>query len=85
MSSQVPPTEQGELQGTLNSLISITTIIGPLLMTNIFYWFTKKNAPVQFPGAPFVAGAVLCLLSAWMAYRFLHSHKVHNLKHESPG
>lgn len=77
MSSQVPPTEQGELQGTLNSLISITTIVGPLMMTNLFSWFTSKNAPVHFPGAPFIAGAILTLLSAWMAYRYLHSKKVH--------
>jgi MFS transporter, DHA1 family, tetracycline resistance protein len=75
MSSQVAPNEQGELQGTLNSLISITTIVGPLMMTNLFYWFTNKSAPVQFPGAPFIAGAVLMISSAWLAYRYLHSHK----------
>nr|AIA11735.1 Tetracycline_Resistance_MFS_Efflux_Pump [uncultured bacterium] len=76
MSAQVPATEQGELQGTLNSLISITTIAGPLMMTNLFYWFTNKNAPVRFPGAPFIAGAILTLMSAWIAYRYLHSKKV---------
>jgi MFS transporter, DHA1 family, tetracycline resistance protein len=77
MSGQVPPTEQGELQGTLNSFISITTIIGPLMMTNLFAYFTNKNAPIRFPGAPFIAGAVLTLISAWMAYRYLHSKHIH--------
>ena len=76
MSGQVPPTEQGELQGTLNSFISLTTIIGPLMMTNLFAYFTSKNAPIRFPGAPFIAGAILTLLSAWLAYRYLHrKHK----------
>jgi MFS transporter, DHA1 family, tetracycline resistance protein len=85
MSGHVPPNEQGELQGTLNSLISITTICGPLMMTNLFSWFTSKAAPVRFPGAPFIAAAILMLLSAWLAYRYLHSKKVPILKHESPG
>jgi MFS transporter, DHA1 family, tetracycline resistance protein len=85
MSSQVLPTEQGELQGTLNSLISLTTIVGPLMMTNLFAWFTSKAAPIRLPGAPFFAGALFCLLSAWLAYRYLHSKKVPILKHESPG
>jgi DHA1 family tetracycline resistance protein-like MFS transporter len=85
MSGQVPPDEQGELQGTLNSLISITTICGPLMMTNLFSWFTSKSAPVRFPGAPFIAASVLMLLSAWLAYRYLHSKKVAILKHESTG
>ena len=85
MSGQVPPNEQGELQGTLKSLISLTTIVGPLMMTNLFAWFTSKAAPVRFPGAPFIAGAILLLISAWLAYRYLHSQKVHILKHESPG
>lgn len=85
ISSQVPPTEQGELQGTLNSLISLTTIAGPLMMTNIFAFFTSKKTPVHFAGAPFIVGSVFCLLSAWLAFRYLHSEKVHILKHESPG
>jgi MFS transporter, DHA1 family, tetracycline resistance protein len=77
MSGQVPPTEQGELQGTLNSFISLTTIIGPLMMTNLFAYFTNKNTPIRFPGAPFIAGAILTLLSAWLAYRYLHRKHVH--------
>ena len=59
ISGQVPPNEQGELQGALTSLISVTSIIGPLMMNNLFYYFSKADTPVYFPGAPFVAGAVL--------------------------
>jgi MFS transporter, DHA1 family, tetracycline resistance protein len=71
ISSQVPPNEQGGLQGTLTSLISITTIIGPLLMNNLFSYFTHANAPIYFAGAPFLMGALLALLSAVLAFRAL--------------
>lgn len=69
MSSGVPATEQGELQGGLTSLVSLSTIIGPPLMTWVFHYFTRSNAPFQFPGAPFVIGAVLMLLSTLLAVR----------------
>lgn len=63
ISNQVPANEQGELQGGLNSLISVTSIIGPLLMTNLFSYFTSAKAPFYFPGAPFIMGALLTLVS----------------------
>ncbi len=71
ISNQVPANEQGELQGSLTSLIAVTSIIGPLLMTNLFSWFTSEQAPVQFAGAPFLMGAVLCLFSLLLALRTL--------------
>lgn len=71
ISGQVPANAQGELQGGLTSLMSITTIIGPLLMNNLFYFFTKKGAPVHFPGAPFMAGAILMLISLLFAMYYL--------------
>jgi DHA1 family tetracycline resistance protein-like MFS transporter len=69
MSNSVPANEQGELQGGLTSLASLSAIFGPLLMTWAFYFFTKPGAPFQFPGAPFAIGAVLMLLSALLAVR----------------
>jgi DHA1 family tetracycline resistance protein-like MFS transporter len=73
ISNQVPPNEQGELQGALTSLMSATSIIGPPLMTSLFARFTRPSAPVYFPGAPFIMGALLFLVSALLAYRSLHS------------
>jgi DHA1 family tetracycline resistance protein-like MFS transporter len=67
ISSQVPSTEQGELQGTLTSLISATGVVGPLLMTSLFAYFTGRNAPVQLPGAPFLLGALLSVLALLIA------------------
>jgi DHA1 family tetracycline resistance protein-like MFS transporter len=69
MSNSVPANEQGELQGGLTSLVSLSTIFGPVLMTWSFYYFTKPGAPFQFAGAPFVIGAILMLLSALLAIR----------------
>jgi DHA1 family tetracycline resistance protein-like MFS transporter len=67
----VPPNEQGQLQGSVTSLMSATSIIGPLLMTNLFYYFTQKDSPMHFPGAPFLLGSVLILLSCLIAFRSL--------------
>jgi DHA1 family tetracycline resistance protein-like MFS transporter len=71
MSNQVPANEQGELQGALTSLISVTSIVGPPLMTGLFAFYTKPTAMVYFPGAPFLAGAVFMLVSLLMAMRTL--------------
>jgi MFS transporter, DHA1 family, tetracycline resistance protein len=75
ISSEVPPNEQGELQGSLTSLMSVTSIVGPLIMTNLFSYFTKSSAPVHFPGAPFLTGAVLTAISTVLAVRSMARHK----------
>lgn len=69
ISGNVPKNEQGELQGALTSLMSATSIVGPLLMTNLFAWFTRPDAAVTFAGAPFLAGALCMIISALMAVK----------------
>jgi DHA1 family tetracycline resistance protein-like MFS transporter len=71
ISTHVPPNEQGELQGALTSLMSATSIVGPVLMTSLFAYFTAKDSPLTFPGAPFAMGALLTLISSLLAYRSL--------------
>ncbi|MEM7107528.1 MAG: TCR/Tet family MFS transporter [Bacteroidota bacterium] len=72
MSNSVPDTAQGELQGGLTSMVNVTAIIGPLLMTNVFYYFTSANRfAIYLPGAAFFVGAVLTLVSLFLAYRVL--------------
>ena len=68
ISEQVPANEQGEIQGTMSSLMSASAIIGPPMMSTVFYFFTHSDAPFKFPGAPFVLGGVLMLLSTIVAY-----------------
>ncbi len=48
---------------------ALQSIIGPLLMTYLFAWFTRPGAPIKFAGAPFLAGAVFMLISALIAAR----------------
>lgn len=74
ISAQVPKNEQGELQGALASLISFTAIIGPPMMTNVFYYFTHDQAPFQFAGAPFFLGFILMAVSVVLVW-FLYPRK----------
>lgn len=77
ISGHVPPNEQGELQGALTSLISVTSIIGPPLMTGLFAYFTKPGAPIHFPGVSFLLGSIFMIASAIWAYGVLRTEKEH--------
>jgi MFS transporter, DHA1 family, tetracycline resistance protein len=72
MAAQVPPNAQGELQGIVTSIMSVTMIFGPLLMNYLFTWFTRTTSEVKFPGAAFFAGFIFMLASAAVAYFALH-------------
>lgn len=63
MTSQVPANAQGELQGALSSVNSVTSIIGPLVMTQLFARYTGASTQFYLPGAPFLAAALLTLVS----------------------
>lgn len=69
MTSEVPPNAQGELQGGLTSLMSLSSVFGPWFMTYTFYYFTSPKAPVFLPGAPYFIASALMLLSAALAVR----------------
>jgi DHA1 family tetracycline resistance protein-like MFS transporter len=58
MSAGVAASEQGELQGAVSSLQSLSSIFGPPLMTGALALFSGPSAPVYFPGAPFLIGAM---------------------------
>ena len=70
ISAHVPKNEQGELQGSLTGLNSLTTIFGPSMMIGLTSYFSIKNDPshIYFPGAAFLLGALFMLLSAIIAY-----------------
>lgn len=68
ISKNVPANEQGELQGALSSLVSATSILGPPMMTNLFYYFTHDKAPFQFSGAPFFLASILMFISVIIIY-----------------
>lgn len=49
---------QGELQGAIASMVSLTSIIGPLIMTGLFGAFADDKG-LFFPGAPFALSAAI--------------------------
>lgn len=71
LSRQVGADEQGTLQGALNSLVSLTGIVGPVIATSLFAYFTRPNAPVQLPGISFFFAAALTALALVLAWRAL--------------
>jgi DHA1 family tetracycline resistance protein-like MFS transporter len=79
MAGTVLPSEQGELQGGFASLMSLASIVGPILMTGLFSYFTSPATPVYFPGAAMLLGALLTLISALLARRTLKRHHVQDV------
>jgi DHA1 family tetracycline resistance protein-like MFS transporter len=75
ISGHVPSNQQGELQGALTSLMSLTTIIGPLIMNSTFAYFTSDKAPFYLPGIHFLIGAACMLMSIFITYRVLSQEK----------
>lgn len=63
MSNGVPENEQGNLQGSLTSLISITQFIAPIFFASfLFAKFAEDDAVFYFPGMPYiVAGGILVI------------------------
>lgn len=76
ITGNVAANEQGELQGIIAGMVSLTSIAGPPVMTGLFSYFTKPGAPVHFPGSAFLLGSVFMLLSACIAYRTLKVRKL---------
>lgn len=68
--------QQGELQGALTSLVSVTSIIGPPVMTNLFYYFTHEHAPFEFSDAPFLVASILMFISAVFIYFSFKKYKI---------
>ncbi|PCJ22735.1 MAG: tetracycline resistance MFS efflux pump [SAR86 cluster bacterium] len=79
MTSQIPANAQGELQGALSSMNSITAIIGPLLMTQLFANFTGEGATSYFPGVSFAAAALLSFVCLVIFIPVVRRHKLTTL------
>lgn len=75
ISGHVPSSQQGELQGGLTSLMSLTTIFGPIVMNGTFDYFTSPKAPFKMPGIHFLIGAFCMLLSVIITWYVLSREK----------
>jgi DHA1 family tetracycline resistance protein-like MFS transporter len=67
MTHRVSEREQGELQGAIGSLRSITFIIGPVLFSRVFGWFIDPKHSFHVPGAPYYLGGALLFSAMLMA------------------
>jgi len=68
MSAAVPADQQGELQGAISSLMGLTAIFSPLIMTQVFRIFSADTAPLYFPGASFFLAGCLRILALWVVH-----------------
>jgi len=82
ISNQVPANEQGELQGALTSLVSMTSIIGPLIMNNLFAYSSSGKGIFYLPGAAFYLAAILTVVSLFLCIRTLTAHAEMNKPQE---
>lgn len=62
MSERIDETAQGELQGAIASMVSLTSIIGPLVMTGLFGAFADREG-LFFPGAPFALSVAFLVVA----------------------
>jgi MFS transporter, DHA1 family, tetracycline resistance protein len=69
MTHRVSEREQGELQGAIQSMRSITFIIGPVLFSQVFSWFIDPKHPIHVPGAPYFLAAALLFTAMLMSTR----------------
>lgn len=63
LAKHVPSNEQGQLQGSLVSLGSLSSIIAPLIFTWLFVHFTQNKEALYFPGAAYIGASVICLMA----------------------
>jgi len=75
MSERIDESSQGELQGAIASSISLTSIIGPPIMTRIFADYADKQG-LYFPGAPFLVSAGLIVIAIAVLAVTLRKHAV---------
>ncbi len=69
MTRRVSESEQGELQGAINSVRSLAVIIGPGLFTFTFAYFIDQQSRWHLPGAPWFLGAALLFFAMLMSTR----------------
>jgi DHA1 family tetracycline resistance protein-like MFS transporter len=67
ISNQVSEKEQGNLQGAITGLVSVTAILGQLTFSSVFYYFIRPGSEIYFPGAPYALASILLLVALVLA------------------
>lgn len=76
ITKEVPPTEQGAVQGALHALQSLANILGPIIGTQIFAYAVSGHAPppLNHPGLSFFSCAVLAAIGTGFAFAATKRH-----------
>ena len=79
MTQSVSPSQQGQLQGALGSLMGISMIIAPILYPRVFAAAIDFNTATPMPGvpilgAPFFVAAFLLICALAVAWRVTQHH-----------
>ena len=69
MTRRVGPTEQGKLQGALNSMRGITGMTGPMIFSTTFAAFVETGGGFELPGAAFLLAALMLVGAVLLAWR----------------
>jgi DHA1 family tetracycline resistance protein-like MFS transporter len=69
MTRRVGPSEQGQLQGALSSVVTITGIVGPALFSLTFATFIGSRRDWHLPGAPFLLASMLLVVAIALVWR----------------
>lgn len=75
MTGKVAEDAQGELQGAIGSVVSLTSIVGPPAMTGVFGAYADSTG-LYFPGAPYMLAAALMTIAVAMLWQTLRRHAV---------
>jgi MFS transporter, DHA1 family, tetracycline resistance protein len=76
MTKEVSASEQGKLQGLIMSIISISSIIGHPLMTEIFSYSTRPNGNFYLPSSSLYISAIItfvCLIISYLSLKKMNS------------
>ncbi|WP_257454325.1 TCR/Tet family MFS transporter [Archangium lipolyticum] len=74
MTRRVSPSEQGQFQGALASVMGIAGTLGPGLFTLLFARAIDPQRAWNQPGAPFLLASVLLAFGLVLAWRATRSH-----------
>lgn len=69
MTRRVGPSEQGQLQGALTSVVTIAGIVGPALFSLTFATFIGARRDWNLPGAPFLLASMLLVAAIALVWR----------------
>ena len=73
MTPKIAEDSQGELQGAIASMVSLTAIIGPPAMTGVFGAYSD-NVGQFFPGAPYMLASGLMVVAVWTLWLTLRRY-----------